>query len=534
LSEKGDALTGAGIGAVANNVLPPAIGGVLKGVTAAKNYIRPTPQSLAVKAAGDKTDDVIQALLNSKSTIPGYKPTVAEAAVPAGSTEFAALQKRASQKAPSLYRDIDLANDDALVASIRGIGQNKQALDQAIKDRAETAAENYGAIKGRLVSPKSDAQIMEDAIRERFTGKAIALQDQGRFQTFGAQQEALANQWSPVVGQPRISGRYAPHTENVAPAAKAAQDAGWVSKYRQNEKEFLEQTYQTLKNTVGMSDTSLSKFLSRPSMQDAIKDAAESAAEKGTYFPSNSSQKFSVENLQRIKESLESGISAATNAAKSGKRPVLSPSELSDTRNAFVKWLSDKVPEWRDARLQYSMDSIPINRMQVGQELEKSLTNALGTDVRATPFANAIREAPRTIKRSTGLDRFDDLSQILNPQQNTTVNNVLGNLKTGEQLGKMSSLGMPNLDNRIGAPVLPPTGMFQPMLSAARGWANRALGTGVEQGLEKLAPLMAKDPQQFALLMQSATPQQRQAIESMLSRFATRGAIVGGGVLSQP
>ena len=424
LSEKGNAGTGAAVGAVANTVLPPVIGGVLKGATAAKNYIRPTPESLAVKAAGDKTDDVIQALLNSKSTIPGYKPTVAEAAVPAGSTEFSALQKRASQKNPSLYRDIDIANDEALVNSIRGIGQNKPALEQAVLQRGQAADPLYKAARNST-APVDTTKIVDsiDDLLQKNPGNPALVRELN------------------VVRNGLFDGK-TPRTN--------------------------------------------------------------------------------AEEIASVVDGLKTAIANKDNAFIRG--------QLTDLKTA----ISDAIPGYQQAQKVFADKSIPVNQMRVGQELEKSLTNAIGTDVRATPFANAIREAPRTIKRSTGLDRFDDLSQILSPQQNTTVNNVLGNLRTSEQLGKMSSLGMANLDNRIGAPVIPPTGMFQPVLSAARGWVNKALGTGVEQGIEKLSVLMAKDPQQFARLMQSATPQQRQAIESMLSQFATRGAIVGGGVLSQP
>jgi hypothetical protein len=70
--------------------------------------------------------------------------------------------------------------------------------------------------------------------------------------------------------------------------------------------------------------------------------------------------------------------------------------------------------------------------------------------------------------------------------------------------------------------------MFNPAVSAGRSWLNKILRSGHEKALHKLAPLMEKNPQQFARLMEAATPQHRQAVNSILSDYMVRGATVTG------
>lgn len=479
-------------------------------------------------ATGDKRDAVVQALEQAKKIVPGSNPTAAEVAAPAGSAEFSGLQKVAQAQRPSEYAGIDRVNESARKAAIGGIAKTEKELSAAVKNRAENASQAYGSIEKNLVSGKSDSELMEEAIKNRFLSKASALQDQGRFQTFGAQQESLANKWTPVTGMPRVSGRYAPQAENVKPAAAAAQETGWIAKYRQNEKEFLENTHELLKNTVGMSDVSLTKFLGRPSMREAIKDAAESAAEKGSYFPSGKGDKFTIENLQRIKESMDSGILAARNAADSGKRPVLSPSELTSTRDSFVKWLSNKSPEWRDARLQYASDSIPMNRMQVGQELEKKLTSSLGTTERPTVFANAVENAPQTIKKATGNPRYDKLEQVLTEKEVNAVRSVVDDLaRTGEH-DRLAQFGTPKARELVGqiTPSVPAAGMFSPHYSVMRAIINRFSGKVEGKSLDRLAQGMETPEGALRLMRAAGIPKSKQdaVIEAMMKQAAKNTA----------
>lgn len=524
--------TGAAIGAV----IPPVIDAAKVGYKAVRNFVDPwLPGGIdraigrtANEAAGPKRDAVIEALERNREIVPGSRPTAAQAASEAGSAEFVGLGGAVQYKRPS--EAVARANEQeaARRAAVGSVAGTQDDLAVAVGNRDANAREAYGAVRNDRIGPESNAQIMEQAIRQRASSRAGALQDEGRFATTAAQQEELASNYVPVPGQPRVPGRLSANAERVPEARAAAAETGNVVKLRRAEEEFLESTMSRLQETVGMESRSLSELLRRPSMRSAVQDAIKSARETGVYFPKNSSDKFSVQNLQRIKESLDAGIKASKAQADAGKRPELSPAELEGTRKAFIEWLSSRSPGWKSARLQYAEDSIPINRMEVGQELEKSLTSAIGSE-RATTFANAVREAPRTIKRATGQPRYESLDDVLAPDQVQSVNNVVADLRRNAQTDELAQAGIPRARELLGqlAPKAPASGMFNPKYSVARAIVNRLTGRVTEKGVERMAQAM-ENPQEMARLMRLATPEQAAIIEAMLAQQVGRGAIVYG------
>jgi len=96
--------------------------------------------------------------------------------------------------------------------------------------------------------------------------------------------------------------------------------------------------------------------------------------------------------------------------------------QLRDIREKLV----DAVPGYRTAQEKFAEKSKPINIMQVGQYLEGKLKPAIETPAgeRAGIFSQALKEAPTTLKRSTGQARFQQLSEILTPDQVKVVEGI--------------------------------------------------------------------------------------------------------------
>lgn len=106
---------------------------------------------LANIAAGDKRDDVIDALIKSKDFVPGSKLTAGQASVPANSAEFAALGDIASKTKPSAYygpKGIEGEQEAAKLAQIRIIrgGDTDAPLESAIAKRAAAVKPAYEAV----------------------------------------------------------------------------------------------------------------------------------------------------------------------------------------------------------------------------------------------------------------------------------------------------------------------------------------------------------------------------------------------------
>lgn len=471
------ALTGMAIG----GLIPPALwagGKLLTGVynTTIEPWLNPASIKgrALISAAGDKYDEVVALLKANKQIVPGSLPTAGEAASPAGATKFSALQESARGVLPDEYLARTDAGNAARIGALRTVGQDEQALQQAIADRANVSGGMYREAGQKMVSPESDAALLEQQIAAKETSRISALQNAGRMQTEAAQQGVLAEGQRaadgqlirnlptgnmprdpsivqptgspvgafPVDGMPRVPPRYA---GNVGPAeqfSEAAQDAASIAAQRKAEKDFIGYQLDALRKTVGPdADKSLFPLLNRPSMATALKDAALTAQEKGIAFPQGPNDKFSVEALQLIKLALDKQLSPSV-VPRFGLEGV-DQGAIKGTREAFVNWLENKSPQWAAARNKYAEMSQPINAMQIGQFLENKLVPALDEQGRqkAGVYAQALQDAPNTIKRATGAPRFEKLSEALTPDQLAVVNSVKDDLARLQRHGTMATLG---------------------------------------------------------------------------------------------
>jgi hypothetical protein len=217
----------------------------------------------------------------------------------------------------------------------------------------------------------------------------------------------------------------------------------------------------TAKELFGISDKAMvaaddtfSSLLSRPSMDKVLARASDLAAEKGQSFQIGQNRPAQVVPSSIVDEtgrpmgqtvipgevakypgsSLHSMKMAFDDLIKNPERFGIGASEvgaIKGTRAQFLNWVENKAPSYRTARETFAAQSRPINQMEVGQFLEGKLTPALGEEtarLRASGFATALENAPGTIKRATGESRFQNLSDVLTPEQIKIVENVRADL----------------------------------------------------------------------------------------------------------
>lgn len=417
LSDEGDAGSGAAWGFGLGAVLPPALSGVARAGRSVLDYIKPPPGVIGNMAAGDKAPDVIAAMRRNTSNVPGYRPTAGQAAVPANSAEFSALQREVESLAPSRYsgpQGVRGQQEAAHRAAAQSVGKTPAELESAIAQRKATSSANY-----------------EEAFSE-----------------------------------------------------------------------------------VVKRDKDLRELWKNPYFKDEVGEAWKLLRSDDLKLKGNLTQ-----FLHHVKEGLDARLQAANNP----NAPAISNATkkaIVKTKAKLLEWLEARNPAYETARLEHIELSKPINQMKLGQEVERAMVAPASGAERPGVFANAVQKAETTVSKSTGRPRIEDVT----PQQRSIFDAILGDLKNDAQFRSLAQAGAKNLESRIGAPEVPPTGMFQPMLSAARGWINRALGAGRENALRRLAPIM-DDPQKMAQLMEAATPQQRQQIRSLMAERGTRGAI---------
>jgi hypothetical protein len=159
------------------------------------------------------------------------------------------------------------------------------------------------------------------------------------------------------------------------------------------------------------ADDNLIKILDNKYAKKATKDALDIAKVDGA--------KSHSQILHNVKIGLDKQLDKAGDDAlsKAEKKAVNS------VKKKLVGWIEDQNPQYKIAREQYALDSKPINKMLVGQEIKNSLVTSLEKDS-PSKFAEGLRQAPRTIKRATGDSRFQKLDEILSKEDIASLNKI--------------------------------------------------------------------------------------------------------------
>ena len=278
-------------------------------------------------------------------------------------------------------------------------------------------------------------------------------------------------------------------------------------------------------------DDALKAMLEKPSMKEAVADAKKSATEKtNQYFPANAEEPYSVANLQRMKESLDKGISAAKKSENAGIRPTLTPAELIATKNEFVSWLNKKEPKWQTARETYAEQSKPINRMEIRQALAEKITSNLNPEgkLQGAAFKNALVEGKGIIKKATGEARYGKLSEIMTPNEMKDFQNISDELARASKTEEQAMRG-----SKEGA-IIPAVSVphFPALLSRSIALANMLLRKLQGKVTDKLARDLALeliiDPEKGAISLEKALQRQNN-IETIKSNAAPIKEAISAG-----
>lgn len=125
---------------------------------------------------------------------------------------------------------------------------------------------------------------------------------------------------------------------------------------------------------------------------------------------------------------------------------------LRDEKNINIKkqlntakdMLVEAIPGYTDAQKKFAELSKPINQMEVADFLKTKLGSALLDENKLTPasYANALANAPSTIKRATGLPAYENLSDILTPAQTKIVEGIRSDIANQARFEAQAAAGM--------------------------------------------------------------------------------------------
>ena len=558
-----------GVGRAARNVVDPWLpGGIERAVSRTAN-----------EAAGHRRADVLRALQNPDDFV-GAQVTAGEAAAKAGSAEFAGMQEVIKGRMPSEYDAIGKAQAAARAAALRKFGGTPESLQSAEQSRnAITGPMREAALKNANIAGVKVPQLQERAASQR-ASMVSAMQNEGRMATSAAQSENMANggqirltprqiEHDPfnvgvghrVVGRPLPSGLNADDIqkfpilardrpdvgnllERVPEAKAAAADFGTVAANRRAQAGLSQYQLDSLaahghypldaNKVVGAIDSMLTKPGDRAvtlnqKILSAVRDKVASLVDKNGTIDSRDLYAIRKSDINDVVATLTKDMDASTK----NRAASLVNSIKSDIDNAIE---GAGGTGWKEYLKTYADKSRSINQMQVGQFLENKLTAPMaeqgaGTPQRAAMYSQALRDAPGTLKRSTGNPRYEELSQVLTPDQLAITTNVGKDLGRSAEQARLGSLGAEKARTLLGAvsPALPPAGMFSPVYSVLRAVTNRLHGRVEGKSLDALAKAM-QDPREMARIMQAATPKEKSILAPYLP---TAPIVVGAQAMGQ-
>jgi hypothetical protein len=298
-----DVARNATLGVAVGGLLPPAITGVGKTAEVLGNkVVRPVSDLFTQEGGKNIANRYVRNIVGEENIpatvsaarsatspkvgpgayeVDGYKPVLAETmtGVPEGSP-LAALQ------------DITSKTKGGISARFGRRAMEQENAIAAAKDAAEAAGAplRNTALANANVAGDYLPKLLDD-IKQKFASRASALQSEGKLNTFAAQQENLANTWTPVPGMPRFPGRYAPQMENVAPAKAGAEVAGGAATQRTSEEAFKK-----------FQADSLARHGYFPLESEAITNSLDAVMNK----PGNVSNKTIQKALGELKDTLRS------------------------------------------------------------------------------------------------------------------------------------------------------------------------------------------------------------------------------------
>lgn len=493
---------------------------------------------IANEAAGPRVRDVLSELERAPEGV-----TAAQAAVPAGSYEFSALQKLGKDRMPSEYGAIERQQTLGRRKAIQeDIARTPEELALAKEQLAAESAKQYETSRNQPVDPRSNKGMLIDAMlkaeqkaKTAEQSKISALQDTGRFQTLEGNQaaralrqppkigpvtEALTGQRAPtsaqmgdIPGQPRIPPRYTSQNAVAKEAGKAAVETKDIANIRRTQEATHTGISETMMlNTIGEEGAALSKFMDRPSIKAAVRRAKLAAQETGTYWPKTPNDKFTVGNLQRIKREVADTVAES---AKQGRIGKTTKAERTGTVAEFTDWLRKKSPDFAKAEDFFAENIQPINQMKVGQEILKKMDDNLGVTERPAGFANVIEGAEKLTKGQTG--RAIPLKDVLTEKQMNTLGDVKGQYIRDAELKKMSAGGVKKLNEIIGNVFdLPTFGILERTIVIINGIIKRVEGRNTTAAIDRMSEL-GMQPRELAKYMRAALPKEKAILEKHMN-----------------
>jgi hypothetical protein len=222
-------------------------------------------------------------------------------------------------------------------------------------------------------------------------------------------------------------------------------------------------------------------------------------------------QNYTIDELQRISGELADDIDRLYRAGD-----MLGVKQLNAVRQNLNNAMVSQVGEYALGKQIFKNLSAPQNQADVAQQLLTSLRSPTGAE-RAGTFLGAIENAPRTLKRADQSSRFQDIREVMTPDQMREINAITRSLR---REGEYANLKAPQ---GIIPKYLSPAeqmekdipGFLNRFVTATRSMLKRVAGISDEETQRLLSEAVA-NPNKMADLLEMIPAEQRSKVVNLI------------------
>jgi hypothetical protein len=443
-----------------------------------------------------------------RGTPAGSGLTAGQAAAPARSAEFSALQRRAAQVRPSEYDDIAQAQNAARAAALGRVAGTADDISNAQLARSAATQPLYRAAEA--------SEIPVDSIRSvRLIERII----EGR------------------AGRPKITNVLSNVRQTLLeayPAQERAKDS-WntirtaVSGYQGAAPRELIQARKILNQVKNLDSDPFTAIVKlrelRP--QDAAARDQISLAIRNLEIPDEVATQ-NARQLINASRNISDLLDERDIAGRAVNREM--SRELLAVKKSIDGQIKRAIPQYGEAQRLFADLSKPIDRMKVGQYIQDRLIPAIndaGADApqRATVFANAMRDMNESVRAATGFRRGGGIADLMTPDEMTTLRGIGAELSRDVDLQRIGQAGARRASEAVGDMFseTAPNALNRPLMIINAILRRTGAGAG-ERTMNVLSQKM-QDPAAMADIMQKASAAERRAIERGIMLYMTSGAV---------
>lgn len=459
--------------------------------------------------AGPERTRVIESLKDAKELVSGSRPTTAQALsdIPSAVELIAAERKLATQpKVVAKFADRAAEQQAARLRSLQNVSGSEA-------DRLAMAAERTNVTTPMRETALEQANVagpiftrLEKEIADKFSSIAAAEQTAGMTGLAATTKKAVAETgqagWlsaGDIASQAeKRAGLYKELAGNLRQDVQLKQFQ--IKSLEQNgffplkATDITDQLDKAIKGTV--SDQSKAVL---QGMRDKILSKAD---ENGLL---NSRDVY--ENIRKpSNQDIAKWLGLSDQYASAGI-PAQAAKAIGNAKK-FIDASLDKSSEglWSKYLTSYTDYSNKLNRMEIGDYLVNKLQSPMGKE-EAGAFASAVENATATIKKSTGIPRFEKLSDVLTAPEIGAVNNVLADLKRSAKADELAKkVGGVEIGGANVAKEIPP--LLSRTISIARSAIEHLQRGNASAYNQQMAELMM-NPGALAQFMSAGVPKGR-------------------------